>query len=368
MAELAGAAAALVVNTLDVAAAESGLTRMAADASQLGIPLIMVAKSAGSFLQDAVRRNPALRLSVQTHSWVAEGANMPLVAMRQFSCASCSKAALLSLAGVDDPTCWCTTNGTSGGAAVPYSRCGDHFHEGVLPWCFVTGGMQCKAATPSHLSPGAAWRECVSSQCGCTTDGMSGSVNVTPKVGCQERSQHGLAGFCYVAGGEKCATIVAKAAPNSLDATASLAFADPPVGEPGAAYRICAPEACQCTKTGLSGGVPVEAIGCADHFKEKTLPWYAAPLKAAPCSSHLRRLGVVRGRTGVNSKATVPGATSREGRGVRRPQRRQSMPERRRRSATFARAPRRGSRTALGDRPSAAGTTTKTAISFATQR
>ena len=176
-----------------------------------------------------------------------------------------------SLSGVDDPTCWCTTNGRSGGAAVPYSRCGDHFHEGVLPWCFVTGGTACKAASPSLLSPGAAWRECVSSQCACTTDGMSGSTNVTPMVGCQDRSAQGLAGFCYVTGGEKCATIVIG------EATASLAFPDSPAGEAGAAYRMCALEACQCTKTGLSGGVPVDAIGCADHFKEDKLPWYAPP-------------------------------------------------------------------------------------------
>ena len=181
------------------------------------------------------------------------------------------------LAGVDDPSCWCTTNGTSGGAKVPYSLCGDHFHEGVLPWCFVTGGTACKAATPSLLSPGAAWRECVSSQCACTTDGMSGSTNVTT-VGCQDRSAQGLPGFCYVAGGAKCATIVTQDPEKvSVDAMASQAFPDPPAGEAKAAFRTCAPEACQCTKTGLSGGVPVDAIGCADHFKEDKLPWYAPP-------------------------------------------------------------------------------------------
>ena len=194
-------------------------------------------------------------------------------------------ATLDSLAGVDDPLCWCTTNGTSGGAAVAYSRCGDHFHEGIFPWCFVAGGTQCKAATPSLLSLGAAWRECVSSQCACTTDGMSGSTNVTPKVGCQDRSAQGIAGFCYVAGGEKCATLLAG---ESLDARASHAFPKPPVGKPGAAYRICAPEACQCTKTGLSGGVPVEMIGCADHFNEETLPWYAYPFRAALAEPRLR--------------------------------------------------------------------------------
>ncbi len=128
------------------------------------------------------------------------------------------------------------------------------------------------------LSPGAAWRECVSSQCACTTDGMSGNTNVT-KVGCQDRSQQALSSFCYVAGGEKCATIVTQevlVTDASIDASASVAFQSV-AGEPGAAYRTCAPEACQCTKTGLSGGVLVEAIGCADHFDEDTLPWYAEP-------------------------------------------------------------------------------------------
>ena len=192
------------------------------------------------------------------------------------------------LSGFDDSTCWCTTNGTSGGAAVPHSRCGDHFHEGVLPWCFVAGGTECRAATPSLLSPGAAWRECVSSQCACTTDGMSGSTNVTPTVGCQERSARGLPSFCYVSGGEKCATMVTLEVelgdiPVSLDATASLAFPSPTAGQPGAAYRTCTLEACRCTKTGLSGGVRVEAIGCADHFNDDTLPWYTKPLRAEPC-------------------------------------------------------------------------------------
>jgi hypothetical protein len=111
---------------------------------------------------------------------------------------------------------------------------------------------------------------------------MSGSVNVTPKVGCQDRSAQGIAGFCYVAGGENCATLA------SGDARASHAFPKPPIGKPGAAYRICAPEACQCTKTGLSGGVPVEMIGCADQFKEETLPWYADPFQAALAEPRLR--------------------------------------------------------------------------------
>jgi hypothetical protein len=169
--------------------------------------------------------------------------------------------------------CWCTTNGTSGCAKVPYSRCGDHFHEGIEPWCFVIGGTACSAASPSLLSPGAAWRECISSQCACTTNGMSGSTNVTPKTGCQDRSAQGLQSFCYVAGGETCATIVTQDTYPPFDAQASQAFPSPPAGEAGAAYRTCAPDACQCTKTGLSGGILVEAIGCADHLKEDKLPW-----------------------------------------------------------------------------------------------
>jgi hypothetical protein len=75
MAELAGAVAALVVNTRDVTADESGLIRMAADASLLGIPLIMVAKIPGASLQAAVRENPALAVSIRTHAWVSEGAH-----------------------------------------------------------------------------------------------------------------------------------------------------------------------------------------------------------------------------------------------------------------------------------------------------
>jgi len=111
---------------------------------------------------------------------------------------------------------------------------------------------------------------------------------VTPTVGCQERSARGLPGFCYVSGGEKCATVVTQevergTGPGSLDATASLAFPSPPAGQPGAAYRTCTLEACRCTKTGLSGGVRVEAIGCADHFNDDTLPWY----EEGPCKQRL---------------------------------------------------------------------------------
>ena len=74
MAELAGAAAAIVINTRDVEARDSGLDRMWADASQLAIPLIMIAKLAGASLQAAVRAYPELRVDVRTHAWVAEGA------------------------------------------------------------------------------------------------------------------------------------------------------------------------------------------------------------------------------------------------------------------------------------------------------
>ena len=283
MAEMAGSTAVLVINGNPPEPGYSGYLRMWADGSQIGIPLILIPKIAGGSLKAALKENPALRVGIRTHAWVAEGAHEPESVASDVLSASTRP---LSPAGVDDPTCWCTTDGTSGGAKVPYSRCGDHFNEGNIPWCFVTGGTQCKAATPSLLSPGAAWRECVSSQCACTSDGMSGSTNVTPKVGCQDRSAQGIAGFCYVAGGEKCATLLAG---ESLeDARASHAFPKPPVGKPGAAYRICAPEACQCTKTGLSGGVPVEMIGCADHFNEETLPWYADPFLVASAEPRLR--------------------------------------------------------------------------------
>ena len=75
-AELAGAVVALVVNTHDVEAGSSGLMRMGADASQIGIPLIMIPKIAGGSLKAAVEANPALRISIRTHAWVAEGARV----------------------------------------------------------------------------------------------------------------------------------------------------------------------------------------------------------------------------------------------------------------------------------------------------
>jgi hypothetical protein len=173
---------------------------------------------------------------------------------------------------VDDPDCWCTTDGVSGGVTVPYSRCDDHFREGNVPWCFVRAGTGCKKAIPSVLIPGAAWKECLSSQCACTTDGMSGSINVSGFIGCQDRSDKGVRSFCYVAGGENCATIVTQDS-DAPDAMSTSAFGKPAAGMAGAAYRSCAVEECQCTKTGVSGGVKIEAIGCADHFKEDKIPW-----------------------------------------------------------------------------------------------
>ncbi len=86
MAELAGAAAAIVINTRDVEARNSGLVRMWADASQLAIPLIMIPKLAGASLQAAVREYPELYVGVQTHAWVAEGACARLIPKLVGSC------------------------------------------------------------------------------------------------------------------------------------------------------------------------------------------------------------------------------------------------------------------------------------------
>ena len=74
MAELAGATVALVIYRNPPEPGNSGYLRMWADASQLGIPLIMIAKIAGGSLKAAVKANPALRVSIRTHAWVAEGA------------------------------------------------------------------------------------------------------------------------------------------------------------------------------------------------------------------------------------------------------------------------------------------------------
>ena len=75
MAELAGATVALVIDRNLPEPGYSGYLRMWADASQLGIPLIMIPKIAGASLEAAVKANPALRVSIRTHAWVAEGAH-----------------------------------------------------------------------------------------------------------------------------------------------------------------------------------------------------------------------------------------------------------------------------------------------------
>ena len=75
MAELAGATAALVINRNDPDPGRSGHLRAWADASQIGIPLIVIPKLAGGALKAAVNANPALRVSIRTHAWVAEGAH-----------------------------------------------------------------------------------------------------------------------------------------------------------------------------------------------------------------------------------------------------------------------------------------------------
>ena len=75
MAELAGATAALVINRNDPEPGKSGHLRAWADASQIGIPLIVIPKLAGGALKAAVNANPALRVSIRTHAWVAEGAH-----------------------------------------------------------------------------------------------------------------------------------------------------------------------------------------------------------------------------------------------------------------------------------------------------
>ena len=91
MAELAGATVALVINRNLPEPGNSGYLRMWADASQLGIPLIMIPKIAGASLKAAVKANPALRVGIRTHAWVAEGAHelesvasMPLSAPGHF--------------------------------------------------------------------------------------------------------------------------------------------------------------------------------------------------------------------------------------------------------------------------------------------
>jgi hypothetical protein len=74
MAELAGATAALVINMNPPEPGQSGHLRSWADGSQIGIPLIVIPLIAGGSLKAAVKANPALRVSIRTHAWVAEGA------------------------------------------------------------------------------------------------------------------------------------------------------------------------------------------------------------------------------------------------------------------------------------------------------
>ncbi len=74
--ELAGAVAAIVINTVDQAVETSGLSRIGADASKLGVTLLMISKKAGAALQAAVKINTELRVRVRTHAWVAEGAQL----------------------------------------------------------------------------------------------------------------------------------------------------------------------------------------------------------------------------------------------------------------------------------------------------
>ena len=91
MAELAGATAALVINRNPPEPGQSGHLRSWADGSQIGIPLIVIPMIAGGSLKAAVKANPALRVGIRTHAWVAEGAHelesvasMPLSAPGHF--------------------------------------------------------------------------------------------------------------------------------------------------------------------------------------------------------------------------------------------------------------------------------------------
>jgi hypothetical protein len=131
-------------------------------------------------------------------------------------------------------------------------------------WCFVMGGELCASASPhtpinSPLLRGstrAAWKNCTD-PCSCTLDGRSASVPVA-EVGCsmhpigsvelvatrlstEPRGDAGswtLAGWCYVAGGQRCE----RAVPSK-------------VYGPGAALRPCWPLAiaCACSTSAWSG-------------------------------------------------------------------------------------------------------------------
>ena len=75
MAEMAGSTAALVINRNPPEPGGSGYLRMWADGSQIGIPLILIPQIAGGSLKAAVKENPAIRVGIRTHAWVAEGAH-----------------------------------------------------------------------------------------------------------------------------------------------------------------------------------------------------------------------------------------------------------------------------------------------------
>ena len=81
MVELSGAIAAVVVDTQDRGKEYSGLNRPSADALQVGIPLIFLSKVPGDRLKQAVLADPELRITIDTHMWVAEGP-LPLLPHR----------------------------------------------------------------------------------------------------------------------------------------------------------------------------------------------------------------------------------------------------------------------------------------------
>lgn len=78
MVELSSAIAAVVVDTQDRGKEYSGLNRPSADARQVGIPLIFLSKVPGERLKQAVLADPELRITIDTHMWVAEGPLPPL--------------------------------------------------------------------------------------------------------------------------------------------------------------------------------------------------------------------------------------------------------------------------------------------------
>ena len=112
------------------------------------------------------------------------------------------------------------------------------------------GGSLCKDAKRTDFG---AQRSC--DPCGCTLDFRSGGVKV-PFNGCADHHDRGLNGrlWCFVSGGSAC----------------KAASADPLI--PGAAWRQCTDQQCQCvTATGStqewSGVAEVKPseLGCKDH-------------------------------------------------------------------------------------------------------